>query len=52
MIDCDLIRAGLFACMAIPGTPFAVLCVLLSCTVLLGRRSRRALGDAAGRAAG
>jgi len=36
MIGCDLIRAGLVAGMAIPGTPFAVLCVLLSCTVLLG----------------
>ena len=53
MIDCDLIRAGLVACMAIPGTPFAVLCVLLFVhraarpAVLVG-----ALGDAAGRAAG
>jgi MFS family permease len=36
MIGCDLIRAGLVAGMAIPGTPFAVLCVLLSCAVLLG----------------
>ena len=36
MIGCDLIRAGLVTGMAIPGTPFAVLCVLLSCTVLLG----------------
>jgi MFS family permease len=36
MIGCDLIRAALVAGMAIPGTPFAVLCVLLSCTVLLG----------------
>ena len=36
MIGCDLIRTGLVAGMAIPGTPFAVLCVLLSCTVLLG----------------
>ena len=36
MIGCDLIRAALVAGMAIPGAPFAVLCVLLAGTVLLG----------------
>lgn len=36
MISCDLIRACLVGGMAIPGVPFAVLCVLLFCTVLLG----------------
>jgi MFS family permease len=36
MISCDLIRACLVGGMAIPGVPFAVLCVLLFGTVLLG----------------
>ena len=36
MISCDLIRACLVAGMAIPRVPFAVLCVLLFGTVLLG----------------
>jgi MFS family permease len=36
MIACDLIRAVLVAGMAVPGVPFAVLCVLLFGTVLLG----------------
>ena len=36
MITLDLIRAGLVALMALPGLPFAVLCTLLFCTVLLG----------------
>ncbi len=36
MIACDLIRAGLVALMAIPSVPFAGLCGLLFCTVLLG----------------
>jgi MFS family permease len=36
MITLDLIRAGLVAVMALPGLPFAGLCTLLFCTVLLG----------------
>ena len=36
MITLDLIRAGLVALMALPGLPFAALCMLLFCTVLLG----------------
>jgi MFS family permease len=36
MIGCDLIRAALVAGMAAPKVPFAVLCVLLFGTVLLG----------------
>jgi MFS family permease len=36
MIVCDLIRAVLVAGMAVPGVPFAALCVLLFGTVLLG----------------
>ena len=36
MIVCDVIRAGLVAAMAVPSMPFAVLCGLLFCTVLLG----------------
>jgi len=36
MITLDLIRAGLVALMALPGLPFAGLCTLLFCTVLLG----------------
>ena len=36
MISCDLIRALLVAGMAVPHVPFAVLCVLLFGTVLLG----------------
>ena len=36
MIACDLIRAGLVSLMAIPSMPFAGLCGLLFCTVLLG----------------
>jgi MFS family permease len=36
MIICDLIRAGLVAVMAVPSTPFWILCILLTCTVLLG----------------
>jgi MFS family permease len=36
MIVCDVIRAGLVAAMAVPSMPFAGLCGLLFCTVLLG----------------
>jgi len=36
MIACDLFRAGTVGLMAIPGLPFAALCVLLFCTVLTG----------------
>ena len=36
MITLDLIRAGLVALMALPGLPFAGVCTLLFCTVLLG----------------
>ena len=36
MITLDLIRAGLVALMALPGMPFAGLCALFFCTVLLG----------------
>ena len=36
MIVCDLLRVGTVGLMAIPGLPFAVLCVLLFCTVLTG----------------
>ncbi|WP_386191781.1 MFS transporter [Streptosporangium jomthongense] len=35
MIVCDLLRALLVALMAIPGTPFAALCALVFCVVLL-----------------
>ena len=33
MIVCDLFRVGTVGLMAIPGLPFAALCVLLFCTV-------------------
>ena len=36
MIVCDLLRVGTVGLMAIPGMPFAALCVLLFCTVLTG----------------
>jgi MFS family permease len=36
MIVCDLVRACLVAGMAVPRVPFAALCTLLFCTVLLG----------------
>ncbi len=36
MVICDLVRAGLFALMAIPGIPLPVLCVLLVVAVLAG----------------
>ena len=36
MIILDLVRAGLVALMAFPGLPFAGLCALFFCTVLLG----------------
>ncbi len=36
MVICDLIRAALFALMAIPGIPLPVLCVLLIAAVLAG----------------
>lgn len=36
MLCCDLLRALLLAVMAVPGTPFTVLCVLVFCVVLLG----------------
>jgi MFS family permease len=36
MITCDLLRMGTVGVMAIPGLPFAPLCVLLFCTVLAG----------------
>jgi MFS family permease len=35
MLWCDLLRAAMLAVMAIPGMPFAVLCVLVFCVVLL-----------------
>lgn len=35
MLVCDLLRAGLVAAMALPGMPFAVLCALVFCVVLL-----------------
>ena len=36
MIACDLLRIATVGLMAIPGMPFAALCVLLFCTVLTG----------------
>lgn len=36
MIICDAVRAGLVAVMAVPATPFWILCILLTGTVLLG----------------
>ena len=36
MIVCDLLRVGTVGLMAVPGMPFAALCVLLFCTVLTG----------------
>jgi len=36
MIGCDLIRAALVAGMAVPHVPFALLCILLCASVLLG----------------
>ena len=36
MIVCDLFRVGTVGLMAIPGLPFAALCLLLFCTVLTG----------------
>jgi MFS family permease len=36
MIVCDLLRAALVAGMAVPRVPFAALCGLLFCTMLLG----------------
>ena len=36
MIACDVFRAGTVGLMAIPGIPFAALCLLLFCTVLTG----------------
>jgi len=36
MIVCDVLRVGTVGLMAIPGIPFAALCVLLFCTVLTG----------------
>jgi MFS family permease len=36
MIACDLLRVGTVGLMAIPGMPFAAVCVLLFCTVLTG----------------
>jgi predicted MFS family arabinose efflux permease len=36
MIVCDLLRVGTVGLMAIPAVPFAPLCVLLFCTVLIG----------------
>jgi MFS family permease len=36
MIVCDLFRVGTAGLMAVPGIPFAALCVLLFCTVLTG----------------
>ena len=36
MIVCDLLRIGTVGLMAVPGLPFAALCVLLFCTVLTG----------------
>jgi hypothetical protein len=34
MITCDVLRVGTAGLMAIPGTPFAALCILLFCTLL------------------
>jgi MFS family permease len=36
MIVCDVLRMGTVGLMAIPSMPFAALCVLLFCTVLIG----------------
>jgi MFS family permease len=36
MIVCDLFRVGTVGLIAIPGLPFAALCILLFCTVLTG----------------
>jgi MFS family permease len=36
MIACDALRVGTVGLMAIPGMPFAALCMLLFCTVLAG----------------
>jgi MFS family permease len=36
MIVCDLLRVGTVGLMALPSMPFAPLCVLLVCTVLIG----------------
>ena len=36
MVTCDLVRAGLFALMSIPGLPLPLLCVLLVVAVLAG----------------
>jgi MFS family permease len=36
MIVCDLLRVGTVGLMALPSMPFAPLCVLLFCTVLIG----------------
>ena len=36
MIVCDVLRIGTVGLMAVPGMPFAALCVLLFCTVLTG----------------
>ena len=36
MIICDLVRVGTVGLMALPAMPFAPLCVLLFCTVLIG----------------
>ncbi|MFC0861856.1 MFS transporter [Sphaerimonospora cavernae] len=36
MLCCDLLRALLLAVMAVPGMPFAALCTLVFCVVLLG----------------
>ncbi|MFY9930498.1 MAG: MFS transporter [Streptosporangiaceae bacterium] len=36
MIACDLFRVGTVGLMAVPGMPFAALCILLFCTVLSG----------------
>ncbi|MEW9528489.1 MFS transporter [Microbispora sp. NPDC049125] len=36
MLCCDLLRAVLLAAMAVPGMPFAALCGLVFCVVLLG----------------
>src|SRR3954468_4671091 len=36
MLLCDVARAMFVALMAVPGMPFAVLCVLVFCVVLLG----------------
>jgi len=36
MIACDVLRIGTVGLMAMPGMPFAALCILLFCTVLAG----------------